>query len=92
MSKALRAAADLRQLQARWERARTGIVLTAHPTFGLSDALSKRIVEFAVADDVDPNTRIGVPHRPDENIDARTTSTGARRTLSATCATPMSSS
>ncbi len=63
------AAADFDSFKARWERARTGIVLTAHPTFGLSDALSKRIVEIAVADDVDPNTRIGVPHRPDENID-----------------------
>ena len=32
---------------------------TAHPTFGLSDALSRRIVEIAVADGADPNT----PHR-----------------------------
>ncbi|KAB2943873.1 MAG: phosphoenolpyruvate carboxylase [Hyphomicrobium sp.] len=63
------AAADFETFKARWERARTGIVLTAHPTFGLSDALSKRIVEIAVADEVDPNTRIGVPHRPDDNID-----------------------
>ena len=63
------AAADFEAFKKRWERARTGIVLTAHPTFGLSDALSKRIVEIAVADDVDPNTRIGVPHRPDEDID-----------------------
>jgi phosphoenolpyruvate carboxylase len=63
------AAADFETFKARWERPRTGIVLTAHPTFGLSDALSKRIVEIAVADEVDPNTRIGVPHRPDENID-----------------------
>lgn len=63
------AAADFETFKARWERARTGIVLTAHPTFGLSDALSKRIVEIAVADEVDPNTRIGVPHRPDEHID-----------------------
>ena len=55
------AAADFETFKARWERARTGIVLTAHPTFGLSDALSKRIVEIAVADDVDPNMRIGVP-------------------------------
>ena len=63
------AAADFETFKERWERARTGIVLTAHPTFGLSDALSKRIVEIAVADKVDPNTPIGVPHRPDENID-----------------------
>ncbi|HET6322291.1 MAG TPA: phosphoenolpyruvate carboxylase [Hyphomicrobium sp.] len=63
------AATDFEAFKERWERARTGIVLTAHPTFGLSDELSKRIVEIAVADDVDPNTRIGVPHRPDDNID-----------------------
>ena len=63
------AAADFETFKARWERARTGIVLTAHPTFGLSDALSQRMVEIAVADDADPNTRIGVPHRPDETID-----------------------
>ena len=63
------AATDFEAFKARWERPRTGIVLTAHPTFGLSDALSKRIVEIAVADEVDPNTRIGVPHRPDEDID-----------------------
>ncbi len=63
------AAADFETFKKRWERARTGIVLTAHPTFGLSDELSKRIVEIAVADDVDPNTRIGVPHKPDEGID-----------------------
>lgn len=63
------AATDFDSFKARWERARTGIVLTAHPTFGLSDALSKRIVEIAVAEDVDPNTRIGVAHRPDANID-----------------------
>ena len=63
------AAADFDTFKQRWERARTGIVLTAHPTFGLSDELSKRIVEIAVADEVDPNTRIGVPHKPDDNID-----------------------
>src|ERR1700753_4194993 len=34
----------------RWSRARTGIVLTAHPTFGLSDALYRRMVDIAVAD------------------------------------------
>jgi phosphoenolpyruvate carboxylase len=61
--------ADFESFKARWERARTGIVLTAHPTFGLSDELSKRIVEIAVADEVDPNMRIGVPHKPDDNID-----------------------
>ncbi|KWT70950.1 Phosphoenolpyruvate carboxylase [Hyphomicrobium sulfonivorans] len=63
------AAADFDTFKQRWERARTGIVLTAHPTFGLSDELSKRIVEIAVADEFDPNTPIGVPHRPDDSID-----------------------
>ena len=29
---------DFATFKARWERARTGIVLTAHPTFGLSAA------------------------------------------------------
>ena len=83
------AAADFETFKERWERARTGIVLTAHPTFGLSDELSKRIVEIAVADDVDPNTHIGVPHRPDDTS-ISLTSTGARRTPYRTCATPMS--
>jgi phosphoenolpyruvate carboxylase len=61
--------ADFETFKARWSRARTGIVLTAHPTFGLSEALSKRIVEIAVSNGVDPNTPIGHAHRPDENID-----------------------
>ena len=61
--------ADFETFKARWSRARTGIVLTAHPTFGLSEALTKRMVEIAVASDVDPNTPIGYPHRPDDNID-----------------------
>lgn len=60
---------DFEAFEARWSRARNGIVLTAHPTFGLSEALSHRIVEMAVADEVDPNARIGLPHRPDPNID-----------------------
>ena len=61
--------ADFETFKARWSRPRTGIVLTAHPTFGLSEALSKRIVEIAVSNGVDPNTPIGHPHRPDDNID-----------------------
>lgn len=60
---------DFEAFEARWSRARNGIVLTAHPTFGLSEALSQRIVAMAVADDVDPNSRLGLPHRPDPNID-----------------------
>ena len=31
----------------RWSRARSGIVFTAHPTFGLSDALSRRLIDIA---------------------------------------------
>jgi phosphoenolpyruvate carboxylase len=49
--------------QERWCRARTGIVLTAHPTFGLSDNMSKRIIEIAVADQPPGDTTLGVPHR-----------------------------
>ena len=52
----------------RWSRARTGIVLTAHPTFGLSDALYKRMVEIAVADDGAANPVIGLPHRPEPSM------------------------
>ena len=59
---------DFETFKARWSRPRTGIVLTAHPTFGLSEALSQRMVEIAVASEVDPNTPIGHPHRPDEPI------------------------
>jgi phosphoenolpyruvate carboxylase len=60
---------DFEAFAAHWSRARNGIVFTAHPTFGLSEALSHRIVEMAVADKVDPNAVIGLPHRPDPNID-----------------------
>ena len=59
--------ADFEAFKARWERARTGIVLTAHPTFGLSAALSRRIVEIAVSDDA-ADKPIGLPHRPDSPI------------------------
>ena len=41
---------NLEAFAERWSRARTGIVLTAHPTFGLSDALYRRMVDIAVAD------------------------------------------
>lgn len=52
----------------RWSRARSGVVLTAHPTFGLSEAMTRRMVEFAV-DGHDPEDgRIGLPHRPDTGI------------------------
>lgn len=52
---------------ARFRRARNGIVFTAHPTFGLSEALSGRIADIALAGKA-PAERIGLPHRPDANI------------------------
>ena len=52
----------------RWSRARSGIVFTAHPTFGSSDAVSRRIIDIATSDTEDEQWEIGVPHRPDEGI------------------------
>lgn len=54
---------------ARWSRPRTGIVLTAHPTFGLSDAISRRMIDIAVSGAEPGETRIGLPHAPDTRID-----------------------
>jgi phosphoenolpyruvate carboxylase len=51
----------------RWGRSRNGIVFTAHPTFGLSEALSRRMVEIA-SGEVAGEPAIGLPHRPDSNI------------------------
>ncbi len=59
-----KAFADFKQ---RWGRARNGIVFTAHPTFGLSEALSRRMVEIA-SGEVKGEPVIGLPHRPDANI------------------------
>ncbi len=53
--------------QDRWGRARNGIVFTAHPTFGLSEALSRRMVEIA-SGEVQGDPVIGMPHRPDSPI------------------------
>ncbi|HML27908.1 MAG TPA: phosphoenolpyruvate carboxylase, partial [Hyphomicrobium sp.] len=58
---------NLEAFAERWSRARTGIVLTAHPTFGLSDALYRRMVEIAVADP-SSDVAIGLPHRPEETL------------------------
>jgi phosphoenolpyruvate carboxylase len=44
------AGGELEAFAERWCRARTGIVLTAHPTFALSDGLYRRMTEIAVAD------------------------------------------
>ena len=57
------------QFQARWERARSGIVLTAHPTFGVSEALSRHMVEIATGDQDQDVSGIGHAHRPDEGVD-----------------------
>jgi phosphoenolpyruvate carboxylase len=54
--------------QARWSRARNGIVLTAHPTFGLSNELCRRMVAIATGEDSGARTEIGIPHRPDPDI------------------------
>lgn len=63
------AGAGLAALMARWDRARTGIVLTAHPTFGLSEALTRRMVEIAASGESAVEARVGHPHRPDEGVD-----------------------
>ena len=55
------------RFNARWSRPRNGIVFTAHPTFGLSDALSKRMIEIAVRG-APAGEAIGIPHRPDEGL------------------------
>ncbi|MET0432026.1 MAG: phosphoenolpyruvate carboxylase, partial [Hyphomicrobium sp.] len=55
---------DIQAFANAWSRARTGIVLTAHPTFGLSDALYRRMVDIAVADPTADAT-IGLPQRPE---------------------------
>ncbi len=54
---------------AHWSRARSGVVLTAHPTFGLSEALTRRMIEIAMADGGEVKERLGAVHRPDDNID-----------------------
>jgi len=61
------AAGSIETFAERWTRARTGIVLTAHPTFGLSDALYRRMVEIAVSDP-SSNVAIGLPHRPESSL------------------------
>ena len=55
------------QFKKRWSRARTGVVLTAHPTFGLSEALSNRMAEIAVSG-TDKGHKIGIAHRPDTSL------------------------
>lgn len=57
------------RFKTRWGRARSGIVFTAHPTFGLSETLSRRMVAIASGEVQDPTAPIGMPHRPDAPID-----------------------
>jgi phosphoenolpyruvate carboxylase len=56
--------AAFEEFKARFARPRNGVVFTAHPTFGLSEALSNRMVEIAVSGP-GKDQPIGVPHRPD---------------------------
>ncbi len=58
---------DFEAFKARFSRPRNGIVFTAHPTFGLSEALSDRMAEIAMAGAAD-GTPIGLPHRPDPSL------------------------
>jgi phosphoenolpyruvate carboxylase len=53
--------------KARFARARNGIVFTAHPTFGLSEALSDRMAEIAVSGTA-KGQKIDLPHRPDPSL------------------------
>ena len=53
------------KFQHRWRRARGGVVFTAHPTFGLSDALTERMIEIVGSGE---GEKIGLPHRPDDKI------------------------
>jgi phosphoenolpyruvate carboxylase len=54
--------------QQRWQRARSGIVLTAHPTFGLSQALARRMTAIATGSAAAGNATAGYAHRPDDDI------------------------
>ncbi|MEO1280800.1 MAG: phosphoenolpyruvate carboxylase, partial [Pseudomonadota bacterium] len=59
----------LEEFAMHWGRARTGAVLTAHPTFGVSKELSRRMVELATGPEGDMSEPISIPHRPNEPID-----------------------
>jgi phosphoenolpyruvate carboxylase len=55
--------------KARWETARSGIVLTAHPTFGVSAAMTRHMVDIASGDQGQEASGNGLAHRPDDGID-----------------------
>jgi phosphoenolpyruvate carboxylase len=61
--------ADLEAFKKAWSRAKAGIVLTAHPTFGVSEALAAQMVEIAASGDELASDRARLPHRPDQPID-----------------------
>nr|HPG88727.1 phosphoenolpyruvate carboxylase [Hyphomicrobium sp.] len=65
---AVEAKGSIQAFADRWSRPRTGIVLTAHPTFGLSDALYRRMLEIAVSDSPNDSVEIGMPHRPEPSL------------------------
>ena len=54
--------------KARWSRARTGVVLTAHPVRPLRAAVAAHDRDRDVEPSTD-NVRVGHPHRPDDRID-----------------------
>jgi len=56
---------DFDSFKARFARPRNGIVFTAHPTFGLSEALSNRMAEIARSG---KSRKVGLPHRPDSPL------------------------
>ncbi len=60
---------DFAEFAKAWSRARAGIVLTAHPTFGVSESLAAQMVEIAASDDELAVDRARLPHRPDSPID-----------------------
>ncbi len=60
---------DFEAFKQRWARPRAGVVFTAHPTFGTSEALSQRMVDIAVAKEEPEQILIGHSHRPDAVID-----------------------
>ncbi len=60
---------DFAAFEAQWSRAKAGIVLTAHPTFGVSEALAAQMVEIAASGGDLAADRAALPHRPDQPID-----------------------
>jgi len=59
--------AGFKAFKDRFARPRNGIVFTAHPTFGLSEALSNKMAEIATSGTAEGHT-IGLPHRPDAKL------------------------